>query len=209
MGERPQFLSIMRYVRPEMLVAGTTEDEKRALDAHFAWMRALVEEGAMMLAGRTLTPPPDTFGVGVFEADDESAARSLVARDPLVLANVMVGAPLPYRVALKRKGALSESPQFMYVLKLTRPDMLQTGPTDREKTTVAEHFEYVSRLTEEGVMILVGRTQTTGPDTMGLAFYAAGDDVAARAIMQADPAIRQGVMTGALYPFAIRKWRDV
>lgn len=102
---------------------------------------------------------------------------------------------------------MSEKPQFLYVLTLTRPDMLTSGPTPEEMETIGRHFAYVSELTERGVMILVGRTQTTGPETMGLAIFEAENEDAARAIMAADPAIVEGVMTGTLYPYKIALMR--
>ncbi len=103
---------------------------------------------------------------------------------------------------------MSEKPQFLYVLKLTRPDMLTRGPTPDEQATVGRHFAYVSDLTAKGVMILVGRTQTTGPETMGLAIFEADDEGAARAIMDADPAIVEGLMTGTLYPYKVALMRS-
>jgi len=52
-------------------------------------------------------------------------------------------------------------------------------------------------------MLMVGRTQTTTPDTMGLAVFLAEDEAAARALMQSDPAILEGVMRGELFPYKI------
>ncbi|MGL4810381.1 MAG: YciI family protein [Beijerinckiaceae bacterium] len=98
-------------------------------------------------------------------------------------------------------------PQFLYVLRPARPDMLQTGLTERETAAVQAHFAYVQKMTDAGVMFLVGRTQTTGPDTMGLAIFEADDEAAARVIMNNDPALRDGVMTGTLYPYKIALMR--
>jgi uncharacterized protein YciI len=102
---------------------------------------------------------------------------------------------------------MTEKPQFLYVLKLTRPDMLTAGPTPAEQATVGRHFAYVSDLTAKGVMILVGRTQTTGPETMGLAIFEAEDEIAARAIMENDPAVKDGVMSATLFPYKIALMR--
>ena len=102
---------------------------------------------------------------------------------------------------------MSDKPQFLYVLKLTRPGMLTEGPTAAEQATVGRHFAYVQDLTNKGIAILVGRTQTTGPDTMGLCIFEADDEASARAIMDHDPAITDGVMTGTLYPYKIALMR--
>jgi uncharacterized protein YciI len=94
-------------------------------------------------------------------------------------------------------------PQFIYILRLVDPTMLARGPTAAENAIVGRHFAHLQKLTQEGVMILVGRTQTTDPGTMGIAIFEAADERAAEAIMRSDPAIAEGLMTGELRPFQV------
>ena len=93
--------------------------------------------------------------------------------------------------------------EFLYRTQLVREDMLRTGPTESEKAVVAEHFAYLQDLTAQGVMIFVGRTLNTDENAMGLAVFRAGSEDAARQIMNADPAMKKGVMTAILYPFKV------
>jgi uncharacterized protein len=93
--------------------------------------------------------------------------------------------------------------EFLYKLQLVREDMLRTGPTAAEQAVVAEHFKYLQDLTVQGVMIFVGRTLNTGENAMGLAVFRAESEDAAREIMNADPAVKRGIMTATLYPFKI------
>lgn len=93
--------------------------------------------------------------------------------------------------------------EYLYVLKPTRLAMLTDGPTEHEQKVVAEHFAHLSRLTEAGVMILVGRTQNADETTMGLAIFRAESDEAAREIMNSDPAVINGVMTATLFPYRV------
>ena len=93
--------------------------------------------------------------------------------------------------------------EFLYKLQLVRGDMLRTGPTEAEQAAVAEHFAYLQGLNAQGVIILVGRTLTTDEKTMGLAVFRAESEDAARQIMNADPAVKKGVMTATLYPFKV------
>jgi uncharacterized protein YciI len=102
---------------------------------------------------------------------------------------------------------MSEKAQFLYVVKATRPAMLTDGPTPAEQATIGAHFVYLQDLTQKGVVILVGRTQTTGPETMGLCIFEADDETAARAIMEKDPAVAAGVMTATLYPYKVALMR--
>ena len=102
---------------------------------------------------------------------------------------------------------MSDKPQFLYVVKPARSNMLTTGLTEAEQQTVGAHFAYLQDLTQKGVVILVGRTQTTGPETMGLCIFEADDETAARHIMDNDPAVIGGVMTATLYPYRIALMR--
>jgi uncharacterized protein YciI len=91
--------------------------------------------------------------------------------------------------------------QWLYLIRVTRPAMLTEGPTPDEQKTVGEHFRYWQALGAQGVAALVGRTQTNGADTLGLAVFEAADEAAARAICEADPVIQRRVMRYELLPY--------
>lgn len=92
---------------------------------------------------------------------------------------------------------------WLYTLRPARPEMLTEGPTEGETRAVGEHFAYLKGLVEAGSVLLVGRTQDAGPETRGLVIFEAEDEAAARALMEGDPAVSQGVMTATLQPYAI------
>ncbi len=93
--------------------------------------------------------------------------------------------------------------EWIYVLKATRLGMLKEGPTDAEAQCVGRHFHYLKDLTEQGVMILVGRSLNDDEHTIGIAVFRAGTEDAAREIMQNDPAVKEGVMSAELMPFKV------
>ncbi len=93
--------------------------------------------------------------------------------------------------------------QWLYVLRPTRPGMLTEGPTPDEQASVGRHVAYHIDLASKGIDIMVGRTQTNTPDTIGISVFFAEDEAAARAIMLADPTVAEGVMTGELFPYKI------
>jgi uncharacterized protein YciI len=98
---------------------------------------------------------------------------------------------------------MSEMAQFIYTLKVTRLGQLTEGPTAREQAIVARHFAYLQDLTEKGVAILIGRTQTADADTFGIVLFQAASEAEAQEVMANDPAVKNGVMTALLYPFKI------
>ncbi|MBT3337688.1 MAG: hypothetical protein HN855_13040 [Anaerolineae bacterium] len=97
--------------------------------------------------------------------------------------------------------------QWIYVLKVTRPEMLTEGSTPEEDAVVSQHFAYLKDLTEKGVMILMGRTQNADESTFGIAIFEAENEIAAKKIMENDPAVAEGVMTATLYPYKIALMR--
>lgn len=94
-------------------------------------------------------------------------------------------------------------PRYIYRLEVTRPDMLTDGPTSEEERFLADHFSFLKAQAEDGIVMLAGRTDTTGPETYGVVIFEAGDDEGARLVMAADPAVAGGVMTGELQRFRL------
>ncbi len=99
--------------------------------------------------------------------------------------------------------------QYLYRLLPTRIEMVTEGPTPEERAIVSEHFEHLSALTKQGVMLLVGRTQDDSPDTFGVAIFQAESDDCALEIMNSDPAVRKGIMRAKLFPFRIALAGDI
>ena len=87
-------------------------------------------------------------------------------------------------------GPISE---FLYRLEPTRPTMLTDGLTAAEREAVAAHVAYLEGLAAAGVVLLFGRTQTTGASTFGIVILRAGSPDAARQVMVEDPTVRAGV----------------
>jgi uncharacterized protein len=92
---------------------------------------------------------------------------------------------------------------FLYRLSLKRTALLTEGPSAAEQTTLGRHLGYLQDLAARGSLVLAGRTLTTGPETFGIAILAAESEEDARAIMRADPAVSEGLMTAELFPYRI------
>jgi len=67
---------------------------------HFQRLRALHQEGSLVLAGPTLGR--HNTGVVIFEAPDETAARRVMEADPAVAGGYARGELRPFRVSLLR-----------------------------------------------------------------------------------------------------------
>jgi uncharacterized protein YciI len=81
--------------------------------------------------------------------------------------------------------------------------MLVSGPSADELEAIRGHFSYWQNEVELGRALIVGRTQTTHPDTMGLAIFRAESEADAQRIAATDPAVVAGVFQMQLHPYHI------
>jgi uncharacterized protein YciI len=97
-------------------------------------------------------------------------------------------------------------PQFLYRIKPVRAEMLAEGPTDQEIAIIGEHFAYLERLVSKGVVLMVGRTLITDERSFGIVVFVKASEEEARALMEADPAVKNSVMEAELFPFTVALW---
>lgn len=93
--------------------------------------------------------------------------------------------------------------QYVYVLHLTPRFHDQKSWTEVENGAVARHFARLARATESGQVILAGRTTEALDKSFGLVIFEAEDAEAARAFMEADPAVVANVMSATLHPYSV------
>jgi uncharacterized protein len=101
--EEKQWLYHIVPSRMAMLKEGPTSEEGKALQGHVKYLTELTAKGTVILAGRTQTDDDSTFGIVIFRAPDEAAARKIMEGDPAVAGGVMKAKLFPYVVAFKGK----------------------------------------------------------------------------------------------------------
>jgi aminoglycoside 6'-N-acetyltransferase I len=89
--------------------------------------------------------------------------------------------------------------EYIYLTRPTRPDFFE-GTTDQENTILSEHFAHLKLMVEAGRAILAGPCLD---QTFGIVIVRANSLEEARSLMQADPAVRNGVMSAELHPFRV------
>ncbi len=92
---------------------------------------------------------------------------------------------------------------YLYRIQAVRPEMLSEGPTPEEAEIVAEHSRYLEVLAGQGKVVLYGRTQNSDPSAFGIVIFTAESEVAAREIMENDPAVLKELMNADLFPYKI------
>ena len=100
---KSQWLYRLVPARLGMVTDKATPEEIETVSRHFAYFQDLTAKGVMILMGRTQNNDESTFGIAIFEAEDESAARRIMENDPAVIGGVMTATLYPYKIALMRK----------------------------------------------------------------------------------------------------------
>lgn len=93
--------------------------------------------------------------------------------------------------------------QYLYVLRVAPHLQDEAKWSDADKAATGRHFKRLQDDLAKGRVILAGRTSEPLDKTFGLVVFEAADDAAAKAYMDADPAVQAGVMTATLHPYAV------
>ena len=99
-----QFIYVLRLVPRLYADSAWTKEDDAVLKRHFTRFQEAAKSGQLILAGRTSEPGDKTFGIAIFEAPDEAAARKFVQEDPAVSGGLMTAELHPFAVALQRKN---------------------------------------------------------------------------------------------------------
>lgn len=93
--------------------------------------------------------------------------------------------------------------QYLYQLKLVQRLNSDEAWSEADRQIVSDHFNHLKNLTEKGVALIVGRTNREYEDGFGIVILQAQDWEEANAIMNSDPSIVNGIMTGNLFEYRI------
>jgi uncharacterized protein len=100
--EKPkQFIYVLRLVPRLYDDKNWTKEDNAVLERHVARFQEATKSGQLILAGRTKEPGDKTFGIAIFRASDETAARAFMEADPTVSAGLMTAELHPFAVALE------------------------------------------------------------------------------------------------------------
>jgi uncharacterized protein YciI len=84
----------------DQFIATMNDGEQAAFEAHAAWLRGLLADGVLIVAGPCLGKV--NTGLMIFDAPSEDEARRIVAGEPVTSGGYMRGDLRPYRLGLLR-----------------------------------------------------------------------------------------------------------
>lgn len=94
----PDYIYLIHPYRHGFFDAPTLE-EAAIMDEHFAYLKKAVDAGIVMLAGPCTD---DTFGLVIFQAENDDSANAFMFNDPSVKKNITLAELHPLRISLRR-----------------------------------------------------------------------------------------------------------
>lgn len=94
------FLIVYRPPR-ETFTEDATDSESAAVGEHFEYLKKLMADGQLILAGRT---EDASMGLVVLEAENLDTAEKIMHNDPVIKAGVFGATLYPYRIALLKSA---------------------------------------------------------------------------------------------------------
>jgi len=207
-GKQKEFIYVQRLVPRLYDGQKWTQQDNAASDQHFIRFQEAIKSGQLILAGRTKEPGDKMFGIAIFRASDEAAARAFLKADPLISAGLMNADLHPFAMALESANPQSsKSEAFIYVLRLVPRLYDDKKWTKEDNAALDRHMTRFQEAMKSGQLVLAGRTKEPGNKTFGIAIFTASDEAAARKFMESDPAVVAKLMTAELHPFSIQLQR--
>ncbi|MEH6988259.1 YciI family protein [Cytobacillus firmus] len=98
--------------------------------------------------------------------------------------------------------------QYLYKLRLKAHFLKKESWTQTEEEIISRHFLKLKENTEEGKVILAGRTLNDDDTGFGIVIFEAENETSAEQFMREDPAISEGMMEGELFPYRVALMRE-
>jgi len=207
-GKQKEFIYVQKLVPRLYDGENWKKEDNAALEQHFIRFHEGTKSGQLILAGRTKEPGDKTFGIAVFKASDEAAARAFMKADPTVSAGLMTAELHPFAVSFEQANPEPGKPkEFIYVLRLVPRLYDGKNWTKEDNAALEQHVIRFQEATKSGQLILAGRTKEPGDKTFGIAIFRASDEAAAQKFMESDPAVVAKLMTAELHPFSVAMQR--
>lgn len=103
-GKQKEFIYVLKLVPRLHDNKNWTKEDNAALDRHLVRFQEAAKSGKLILAGRTKEPGDKTFGIAIFRASDDAAAKKFMESDPAVVAKLMTAELHPFYVAVQREA---------------------------------------------------------------------------------------------------------
>jgi uncharacterized protein YciI len=99
-GPVRQFLLRLEPVRKDFSLQNLTDDERRIVGEHGAFLKRLQADGRLVIAGQAFDPNRGFWGILVVNAADPGVATEVMNSDPAVKQKMLRGEVIPFRTVM-------------------------------------------------------------------------------------------------------------
>jgi uncharacterized protein YciI len=96
-----QFLFRLEPVRGGFTLQNMTEAERPVVIEHAAYLKSMLDEGKLVLAGQAFDPA-GFWGIVIVNAPDAEAATAMLNADPAIKSKMFRGTAVPFRIVFSR-----------------------------------------------------------------------------------------------------------
>lgn len=93
--------------------------------------------------------------------------------------------------------------EFIYKTVLIDRLFFEENWTEEDERITSEHFQFLLDLKDKNQLVLAGKTQGLDLSTYGIVIFKANNYTEALKVMNQDPAIKNGIMTGTLHEYSL------
>lgn len=192
------FAVVLRPADPAAAGDRDLTPEEGALLARQAQHLAVrTDEGQVLFAGRALAAD-DPLGIVLLNAEDHAGAEDAAAAMPAVAGGFLLPVVRAFELMATGDGRVGTS--YAYLLRPTRADILDTGPTPAEERLMTAHWDYTRERHAAGEIALAGRVLPPG-EAFAVMVTTVTDESRARSLVAAEPGVTGGLFTASLRVF--------
>ena len=179
-------------------------DFQRLRDAHTVHLKALLSESGKGLIAGPFSDGGKYRGVVVLDAESIEAARSLAEQDPLVKEGLVTVEAHPWFAAkgiMKKSTVLEEMPVYYFGL-LVRGPSWTPGTSPELQALQTQHMAHMQKTAEAGKLVIAGPLSDSG-NIRGILVYKVASLEEAKALAEADPAVKAGRFSVEVHPWSV------
>ncbi len=100
-----QFIYILKLNAPYRKTENWDESTRQIIAAHFEYLKEKATKGIAQLVGKSDydIDNDDNFGMVIFSAENENAAKTIMNNDPAVKEGIMYAVVHPFKIVLTAK----------------------------------------------------------------------------------------------------------
>ncbi|MCI0337290.1 MAG: YciI family protein [Acidobacteria bacterium] len=193
--------------------AEKTPESQKIQEGHMANINKMARAGKLIAAG-PMAGNGEIRGIFIFKVASLEEAKSLAAEDPAVQSGRLVIELLnwhgPKGIGAKLQEEIKTNPNPKYTMTRYFLALLKRGPKSSAATTPEtqklqlDHLWNVRRMMDAKTFVAAGPFVSQG-DLRGIFVIAANSPEEARAIAEADPAVKAGQLAAEIHPWFVAR----